>query len=115
MDILNLSILTQLAFPFCSLKEQMAIVQVIETRLSIAEKLERTIDESLRKAEALRQAILKKAFEGKLLNEQELEAVRNDPEWEPAEKLLEKIKAEKEKMKAQNKKGTRKKQMKLFS
>ena len=102
-------------FPYCCINEQHAVVQEIETRLSIAEKLEQTIDDSLKKAEVLRQSILKKAFEGKLLNEQEVEAVRNDPEWEPAEKLLEKIKAEKDKMKAQNKKGTRKKQMKLFS
>jgi len=77
-------------------KEQRAIVQEIETRLSLADKLEQIIDEALQKAEALRQSILKKAFEGKLLSEVEREALKNDPEWEPAEKLLERIKAEKE-------------------
>jgi len=38
---------------------------------------------------------LKKAFEGKLLNEKELAEVRKAEDWEPAEVLLEKIKAEK--------------------
>ena len=64
MDILNLSIIQELVFPFCSLPEQHAIVQEIETRLSVLEKLEQTIDEALKKVEALRQSILKKAFEG---------------------------------------------------
>ncbi|MHB2149377.1 restriction endonuclease subunit S [Calditrichota bacterium LG25] len=82
--------------PYCSLIEQQAIVQEIETRLSVADKLEQIIDESLQKAEALRQSILKRAFEGKLLSEAEREALKNDPDWEPAEKLLERIKAEKE-------------------
>ena len=44
---------------------------------------------------ALRQRILKKVFEGKLLNEKVLEALRQDPTWEPAERLLERIKMEK--------------------
>ncbi len=82
--------------PVASLREQQAIVQEIETRLSVADRLEQIIDESLQKAEALRQSILKKAFEGKLLSEAEREALKNDPEWEPAKKLLERIKAEKE-------------------
>jgi type I restriction enzyme, R subunit len=39
----------------------------IESRLSVADKLEETITDSLQQAEALRQSILKKAFEGKLV------------------------------------------------
>ena len=69
------------------LPEQHAIVAEIETRLSVADKIEETIAQSLQKAEALRQSILKKAFEGKL--------VPQDPNDEPAEKLLERIKVEK--------------------
>jgi len=42
----------------------------------------------------LRQSILKKAFEGKLLNEREVVACRKEPDWEPAEKMLERIKDE---------------------
>jgi len=39
--------------------------------------------------------VLKSAFEGRLLNAVELGAVRQDPSWEPAERLLERIRAEK--------------------
>ena len=83
--------------------EQCRIVVELERRLSICDNMEATIAESLQKAESLRQSILKKAFEGKLLNEKELEEVRNAPDWEPAEKLLERIKAEKTNMKAKKK------------
>jgi len=82
-------------FPFCSPQEQSQIVQEIETRLSVCDNIESTISESLEKAEALRQSILKKAFEGKLLSEEELQITRNAPDWEPAEKLLERIRTEK--------------------
>ncbi|MFA7036067.1 MAG: restriction endonuclease subunit S, partial [Methanosarcina sp.] len=82
-------------FPLCSLPEQQTIVQEIETRLSICDKIEQDIETNLEKAEALRQSILKKAFEGKLLNERELAEVRGAEDWEPAEVLLERIKAEK--------------------
>jgi len=51
---------------FCSLEEQTQIVQEIESRLSVCDKLTETIDTSLKQAEAMRQSILKKAFEGKL-------------------------------------------------
>lgn len=46
--------------------EQQQIVQEIESRLSVCDKIEETITNSLKQAEALRQSILKKAFEGKL-------------------------------------------------
>ncbi len=82
-------------FPICSLPEQHQIVQEIESRLSECDNMEATIAASLQQAGALRQSILKKAFEGKLLNDKELEAVRQDPAWEPAERLLERIRAEK--------------------
>ena len=49
------------------MKEQRNIVQAIESRLSIADKMEESITQSLQQAEALRQSILKKAFEGKLI------------------------------------------------
>ena len=76
-------------------EEQHQIVQEIESRLSECDNMEATIATSLQQAEALRQSILKKAFEGKLLNDKELEAVRQDSTWEPAERLLERIRAEK--------------------
>lgn len=81
----------------CSLPEQQAIVQEIETRLSVCDKIEQDIETNLEKAEALRQSILKKAFEGKLLNERELAEVRGAEDWEPAEVLLERIKKDRAK------------------
>ena len=82
-------------FPFTRLSSQLKIVAAIESRLSVCDKLAESIDQSLEKAEALRQSILKKAFSGKLLSEIELEACRQEPDWEPAKKLLERIKKDK--------------------
>lgn len=42
-------------------------VSEIEFRLSVCDSIEQTVDTSLQKAEALRQSILKQAFEGRLL------------------------------------------------
>lgn len=78
----------------CSSKEQHQIVQEIEFRLSVCDKVEESINESLEKAMALRQSILKKAFEGTLLSEEEIAACKAAPDYEPASVLLEKIKAE---------------------
>jgi len=91
---LNLGIIENTSFPLCSLLEQQAIVQEIETRLSVCDKIEQENEANLERAEALRQSILKKAFEGKLLNEKELAEVRRAEDWEPAEVLLERISAE---------------------
>ncbi|RYE50614.1 MAG: hypothetical protein EOP48_19470, partial [Sphingobacteriales bacterium] len=52
--------------PLPPLEEQQQIVQEIESRLSVCDKIEETITASLKQAEALRQSILKNAFEGKL-------------------------------------------------
>lgn len=94
---LNKNIIENMSIPLCSLPEQQAIVQEIETRLSVCDKIEQDIETNLEKAEALRQSILKKTFEGKLLNEKELAEVREAEDWEPAEVLLERIKAERAK------------------
>jgi type I restriction enzyme, S subunit len=49
------------------IEEQHHIVQEIESRLSVADKMEESIAQSLQQAEALRQSILKKAFSGELV------------------------------------------------
>ncbi len=53
--------------PLRPIQEQYSIVEEIESRLSVADKMEETISQNLQQAAALRQSILKKAFEGKLI------------------------------------------------
>ena len=81
--------------PLPTLKQQQQIVKEIESRLSVCDAVEQNISESLEKAKALRQSILKKAFEGKLLNEEEIAQCKAQPDYEPASVLLERIKKEK--------------------
>lgn len=44
-----------------------SIVNIIEARISVCDSIEKTVDTALQQAEAMRQSILKKAFEGKLI------------------------------------------------
>lgn len=62
---LNKERVRALLFPFSSFEEQKIIVEEIESRLSICEQVQKMIDQSLQKAEVLRQSILKQAFERK--------------------------------------------------
>ena len=55
-----------LTIPYCNLDEQKNIVQEIESRLSVCDSIEQTVDTALAQAESMRQSILKKAFEGTL-------------------------------------------------
>lgn len=47
-------------------EKQLQVVTQIETRLSLCDSIEKTVDTALQQAEAMRQSILKHAFEGKL-------------------------------------------------
>ena len=64
---LNTDLIKDYKVPYCSFEEQHRIVQEIESRLSVADKMEQSIQVSLQKAEVLRQSILKKAFSGELV------------------------------------------------
>lgn len=55
-----------LNFSFPSIEEQKRIIEEIEQKLTHCENIENTIDKALQQSEALRQSILKKAFEGGL-------------------------------------------------
>lgn len=92
---INSGELASLEIPYFKIEIQHQIVQEIESRLSVCDKVEENITYSLEKAEALRQSILKKAFEGRLLSTQEIEKCKAAPDYEPAAVLLEKIKSEK--------------------
>ena len=59
--------ITKTEIPRPPLPDQHRIVQEIESRLSQAEAAEASIAEALKKTEALRQSILKKAFSGELV------------------------------------------------
>ena len=89
MNILNLGIIQNLPYPICSAAEQDEVISILEDKFSMIDQLEETIVNSLQQSEALRQAILKKAFSGQL--------VPQDPADEPADRLLERIRAEREK------------------
>ncbi len=74
--------------PLAPVSEQGRIVAEVERRLSVIGELEIQVEANLKRAERLRQSILKRAFEGKL--------VPQDPNDEPASVLLERIWVERE-------------------
>ncbi len=92
---INSNEIKSLVVPLCDSKEQEQTVLEIERHFSIAEKAEEVVETALKQSSRLRQSILKRAFEGKLVSQ--------DPTDEPAEKLLERIK-ESEVIKAEGKK-----------
>ena len=71
MANLNLKIVNEIPIPLPSLKEQQHIVSELESKLTVCDKIEETISQNLQQAETLRQSILKKAFEGKLVQTEE--------------------------------------------
>jgi len=75
-----------LPVPLAPLAEQYRIVAEVERRFSVIDGLETIIQHSLRRADRLRQSVLKRAFEGKLAPQ--------DPDDEPASVMLERIRAE---------------------
>jgi len=63
---INLDTLENLIIPYCSFEEQKTVVSEIESRMTICDSIEKTVDTALQQAEAMRQSILKQAFEGRL-------------------------------------------------
>jgi type I restriction enzyme S subunit len=55
-----------LRIPFLDSEKQKQCVSLIKERLSVCDSIEKTVDAALQQAEAMRQSILKKAFEGDL-------------------------------------------------
>ena len=87
MEIINMGILKKLPIPFPHTVEQNEIISKIEESFSLIEKNEILIDQLLLQYKQIKNSILKQAFEGKL--------VPQDPNDEPAEVLLQRIREEK--------------------
>lgn len=85
---LNLEDVRAVAIPLIPRYEQDVVVGEVERRLSIAEQITTQIAATVQRASRLRQAILKRAFEGKL--------VPQEVSDEPASVLLARIKAERQ-------------------
>lgn len=97
---LNKTRVASIQFPLCSAEEQMAVVETLSERLSFVENLDNELNVQLAKAETLRQSILKKAFSGKLVPQNQSD--------EPASELLARIQTEREAIKTKNTKKARK-------
>ena len=63
---INLDTLENLIVPYCSAEEQKDVITEIETRMSICDSIEKTVDTALQQAEAMRHSILKQTFEERL-------------------------------------------------
>ena len=89
---LSVSKVSDLPVPLPPLAEQHRIIAEVERRLSVVQQAEGAVEASLKRAGRLRQSVLKQAFSGKL--------VPQDPNDEPAAALLERIRVEREEVKA---------------
>ncbi|MFQ5786406.1 MAG: restriction endonuclease subunit S [Thermodesulfobacteriota bacterium] len=93
---INAQKLGKFEIPFPPLEEQHEIVCHVDKLFTFADKLEEHYQKAKEKVDKFPQSVLSKAFRGEL--------VPQDPNDEPAEKLLERIKEEKAKMEAELKK-----------
>ena len=63
---INKTVLSALTLPLPALEKQREIINHIESRLSVCDSIEQTVDTALQQAEAVRQSILTQAFGGAL-------------------------------------------------
>lgn len=63
---INVGDIKEFVVPIPPISEQQKILEQIESRMSVCDSIEKTVDTALQQAEAMRQSILKKAFEGGL-------------------------------------------------
>lgn len=82
---ISLTKLRAFPVPVVSLIEQERVVSELGRQRSMADALDRACEANIRRAERLRQAILKRAFEGRL--------VPQDPDDEPSSEILAQLRA----------------------
>ncbi len=87
---INAQKLGKFELPFCSLEEQREVVRRINSLFLVANRLKQNYKEAKAYLDQLDRSILAKAFRGEL--------VPQDPNDEPASVLLERIRAEREKL-----------------
>ncbi|MEL7485508.1 MAG: restriction endonuclease subunit S, partial [Planctomycetota bacterium] len=80
LHTLSISKISMLPVPVAPMEEQDAVAHQVEEALSGVSASMQSVAEAIAQATALRQSILKRAFEGRLLDEAELEAVRSHPD-----------------------------------
>lgn len=85
---ISMGSIRKITIPIPSSEEQNQIVKILESHFTLIEHLEKSIDNCLSDSTILKHSILKKAFNGKLVNQ--------DSNDESAKELLLKIKSEKE-------------------
>lgn len=88
LHTLSISKISGVSLPIASLEEQQEIVRRVESLFALADQLEARYKKGKAYVDKLTQSILAKAFRGEL--------VPQDPNDEPAEKLLARIPAEKQ-------------------
>lgn len=66
MNNLNEDIVKHIPVPKITVKEQCRIKETLDSKISVCGNIEQTVDTVLAQAEAMRQSILKEAFEGRL-------------------------------------------------
>lgn len=64
---INVGDVKNFCIPLVSMKQQIFIVNAVESRLSVCDSIEQIVDTALQQAEAMRQSILRQAFEGMLV------------------------------------------------
>ncbi|MPM66138.1 Type-1 restriction enzyme EcoKI specificity protein [bioreactor metagenome] len=89
-NTISQSSIFELPIPLPPLDEQKEIVRQVDKLFALADKVEEHYQKARARVDALSQSVLAKAFRGEL--------VPQDPDDEPAEKLLQRIREEKGKM-----------------
>ena len=96
---LTQAILKSITYPLPPLDEQKEIVRQVDKLFALADKVEEHYQKARARVDALAQSVLAKAFRGEL--------VPQNPDDEPAEKLLQRIQEEKTKLEAELKTASR--------